>query len=199
MSAPTLNSLFFAKDAALDDDSGALVGLRSEIEEQMPKVSYKAVQKEMNAKIGEVLNTGIDDVLIASWKKYRGFQEYADPEKHPPGETVLVPLAEHSIQSSHSPHVDLMVRNVELGSVHLDVELAIQLEGVLLKIQDGKILAVRAGSCQVSGSLSCSVHTKAGSRELLSLERESPKFQLAGAVSLGSGIVIPPAGGREES
>jgi len=199
MSTPTRNSLFFSRGGALDKDHAALAGLQSEIKKQMPKVSYKAVQKEMNAKIGEVLDTGIDDVLAAAWKKYKGFQEYADQELHPPGETVLVPLAAHTIQSAHSPHIDLMIRKVTLGSVHLDVELALQLEGVLLKVQDGKILDVRAGSCQAFGSLKCSVHTKAGEKELLSLEKETPKFQLAGAVSLGSGITIPPAGGKAES
>ena len=201
MSAMTLNSLFFSgagETGALDDDSG-LVDLKAELEQQLPTVSFKAVEKEIGSKIGEVLNTGIDDVLLASWKKYRGFQEYADPAKHPPEETILVPLAEHTIKSAHRPHVDLKIKDMQVASIELDVHLALKLEGVVLRVQDGKIRDVRAGSCQASGSLRCSVKSKAGAKDLLNVKKETPKLQLAGAINLGSGITIPPAGGPADS
>ncbi len=200
MSAPTLNSLFFSgAEGGVADSDASLIDLKGEIEQQLPKISFKSVRKELDAKIGEVLNTGIDDVLIAAWKKYRGFQDYADPQKHPPEETILVPLAKHTIQSAHRPHVDLKIKDMQIGSVQLDVRLALELEGVVLKVQAGRILDVRAGSCKASGSLKCSVESKVGAKELLSLEKETPKFQLRGAIPLGDGIAIPPPGGPTES
>lgn len=206
MSAPTLHSLFFADGTeAVGDDvakdavgtDAALIDLQGEIEQQLPELSANAVREELNAKIGEVLGTGIDEVLVASWRKFQDFQEYADPAKHPPEETILVPLAEHTIRSSHHPHVDLMVKNVTIGSVHLVVELALALEGVVLKIQGGKIRDVRGGSCRASGTLLCSVETRLGAKELLNVEKETRKFELRGAIRLGDGIAIPPPGGAK--
>ena len=193
MTDMTLKNLFFPSsgdDGEALPESG-LVGLESDIKEQLPKIPFKSVQKEMGAKIAESLNVGIDEILIAGWKKYQGFQEYADPSKHPPEESILVPLAKHTIQSAHRPHVDLKIKGMDVASVVLEVEVAVTLEGVVLKVQGGKIRDVKAGSCQASGKLECSLKSKVGSKELLSLEKKTGKFQLKGTISLGDGIAIP--------
>lgn len=196
----TLNNLFFGKatdeageaaEPILDGEGESLAALKGELKQQLPKVSFKAVEKEIAAKIGEVLDLGFSEVLLSGWKKYQGFQAYADPAQHPPEETILVPLAEHTIQSSHSPRVDVMIKNVLIGSIALEVQLSLALEGVVLKIQAGKILDIRAGTCQAAGSLQATLTSKVGNKELLSLDKQTPKLQLAGAIQLGDGVAIP--------
>ncbi len=195
----SLRNLFFSddEDAGNALEGASLVDLESDIKSQLPKISLGSVKEEMGAKIGEALDVGLDQVLVSAWKKYQGLQEYADPEKHPPEETALVPLAKHSIKSAHKPHVDLKVKNVLIGSIRLEVQLALQLEGVVLKVQAGRILDLRGGACQASGSLKCLLKSKVGTKDILSLQRETPKFQLPGAFSFGAGIAIPAAGGQE--
>ncbi len=197
----SIKNLFFSDQEEGGDvlEGGSLVDLESDIKSQLPKVSLGSVQKEMGAKIGEVLNVGLDEVLASAWKKYKGLQEYTDPAKHPPEETALVPLAKHAIKSAHKPHVDLKIKDVLIGSIQLEVKLALSVEGIVLKVQDGKIHDVRAGSCKASGSLKCSLKSKAGAKELLDLKKETPKFELRGAIRLGDGIAIPPPGGGAES
>lgn len=197
----SLKKLFFPEEGDGGDalEGASLVDLEADIQEQLPKVSMGSVKEEMSAKIGEVLDVGFDEVLVSAWKKVQGLQEYADPEKHPPEETLLVPLAKHSIQSAHRPHVDLKIKNVLIGSVQLEVQLALKLEGVVLRVQAGRIHDLRAGACQASGSLKCQLKSKVGTKELLSLERATPKFQLVGAISLGDGFAIPSPATRAES
>ncbi len=201
MNELTLNNLFFPTDPDAGGDALAesirgqgaesLVALKGELKQQLPKLSFKVVEKEITAKIGEVLDVGFQELLVSGWKKYQEFQAYADPELHPPEETILVPLAEHTIQSAHQPRVDLMVKDFLLGSIGLDVQLSLALEGVVLKIQGGKILEIRAGSCQAAGSLKATLTSKVGEKELLALDRETPQFQLGEALKLGSGVAIP--------
>ena len=187
----SLKNLFFSDGDDNELAGASLVDLEADIKDQLPKLSLGSVKEEVGAKIGDVLNVGLDDVMVAAWKKYHGFRELADPEKHPPEETILVPLAKHAVQSAHKPHVDLKIKDVLVGSIQLDVQVALELEGLVLKVQGGKICDVKAGSCQASGSLKCSLKSKVGSKELLSLERKTGKLELKGAISLGDGIPIP--------
>lgn len=200
MKKPSLKNLFFPDQ----DDRGALNGvsladLENNIKEQLPKVSMGAVQEELSAKIGEVLDVGLSDVMAGAWKKAEALWEYADPDQHPPEETILLPLAEHSIESEHEPSVELKIKEMVIGSIQMEVQLELKLEGVVLKVQGGKIHEIQAGSCQASGKLACSLETKLGAKELLNLEKETPSFQLRGAVPLGDGITIPRSAKAEAS
>ncbi len=200
MKNPSLKNLFFSEK----DKGGALEGaslgdLESDIKEQLPKVSLGAVQEEMSAKIGEVLDVGLGDVMAAAWEKVGALREYADPDEHPPEETVLLPLAAHTIESEHEPSVELKIKDMVICTIQLEVALELALEGVVLKVQGGKIREIQAGSCQASGSLACSLETKLGTREVLNLEKETPQFQLRGAIPLGAGIEIPGSGESVES
>ncbi len=144
--------------------------------------------KEIGSQIGKVLDFGVAErVLAPAWQRWQLLQEYRDPESHPPDETSLVPLMEHSVTSSHSPHIDLLVRDVEIGRLTLEVELALDLAGVVLRIRDGRIWGVQGGSALGRGSLACSY----GERSIYTLERQSRKFELATGLGFEQGIEIP--------
>ncbi len=200
MSDLSLKNLFFPDQEDGDALNGAsLISLENDIKEHLPGLSPKAIQEEMSAKLGEVLDVGLGDVMAAAWEKATVLLEYADPAKHPPEETILLPLAKHSIKSAHAPHVDLKIKDILIGSLRLKVQLLLELEGVVLKVQGGRIRAVQAGSCQASGSLACHVETKVANKELLNLKKQTPELRLAGAIDLGEGIAIPRPGEDAES
>jgi hypothetical protein len=200
MSVATLGSLFLSstENAAgelgegMDPKDNCLIAIQSDLKKQVPNLSWQAVEGEIGAKMAEVLNVGLDEVLLAGWQKYRGLQEYADPQKHPPEETSLVPLGKHTIRSSHRPRVDLLIGEVAIGGLRLDVQLALELEGIVLKVHHGKIWDLCAGSCQASGTLKCSLDSRVGTKDLLVLKRQTPKLPLSGTVHLADGLAIPP-------
>lgn len=196
----TLNSLFFP--TVSDDAAGAttesvlgqadrvFVALKGELGQHLPKFSQKALAEEIITKIGEALDVGLDELFASGWKKYEEIQVYADPALHPPEETILVPLADHTVQSSHNPRVELRIKDMLIGSISLDVQLALALEGVVLKIQAGRIREIRAGSGRAAGKLEIVLTSKVGEKSLLSLDKETPKFELQG-FDLGDGVAIP--------
>ncbi len=150
---------------------------------KLPGIEWGPVAKEIEAKIGEVLDVDIVSVLLGGWKKYRQLQQYRDTAKYPPEETILLSLTEHSIASAHHPKIEILAGEVAVGSLEFTITLALKLEGVVLKVRGGKIRELSAGRCRGKDTLEC-----AG---VALLQKETDPFDLPGRISLGEGIEIP--------
>ena len=150
---------------------------------KLPGIEWSVVGKEIEAKIGDVLDVDIMGVLLGGWKKYRQLQQYRDTTKYPPEETILLSLTEHSIASSHHPKIEILAGEIPVGSLEFTITLALKLEGVVLKVRGGKIREISAGRCRGKGTLEC-----AG---VALLQKETDAYDLPGRVSLGEGIDIP--------
>jgi len=85
--------------------------------------------------------------LLPAWKKYREILEFVDPEKHSADEVNLVSLAEHTVKVEHHPYLQVTYRGIEIPKARLEFTLTgdLTLEGVILRIQDGKITAIQGG------------------------------------------------------
>src|SRR4030095_7220683 len=59
---------------------------------KLPGIEWGPVAKEIEAKIGEVLDVDIVSVLLGGWKKYRQLQQYRDTANDPPEDTTPLPL-----------------------------------------------------------------------------------------------------------
>jgi len=150
---------------------------------KLPGIEWGPVASEIEAKIAEVLDVDILGILLGGWKKYRQLQQYRDPAKYPPEETILLTLTEHSISSSHHPKIEILAEQVLVASLEFTITLALTLEGIVLKVRGGKIREICAGRCRGKGTLAC-----AG---VPLLERETERFELPGRIDLGDGIEIP--------
>ena len=150
---------------------------------KLPGLEWGPVAREIEAKIGEILDVDILGVLLGGWRKYRQLQEYRDTTKHPPEETILLSLAEHAISSSHHPKIDILAGEAPIAHLEFTITLALKLEGVVLKVRGGKIREISAGRCHGKGTLEC-----AG---VPLVERETERFELPGRLGLGDGIDIP--------
>jgi hypothetical protein len=131
----------------------------------------------------EILNMKVSDVMIAAWNQYKALVQYTDEKKYPPGESYLVPLAKHTIESIHKPFLEILVNHHPVGKINFEIIISLAVEGIVLKIQDGKIMEVRTGSCKGGGSIKC--------EDKLILKKETGPFSLPGLISLGEGIPIP--------
>ena len=168
---------------------GQLDELRQAMGKELGKTRWKLVAKEIGKQIAGVLDFGVaEKILGPAWQRLELLQEYRDPDTHPPGETALVPLVEHSVRSAHKPHIDLLIKEVEIGRLALEIDLSIQLEGVLLRIKDGRIWGAESGTAKGRGSLICSFADKS----IYTLERKSRTFKVDTGIGFENGIAIPP-------
>lgn len=169
-----------ARQAIERSDAGAKL---KEAVGKLPGIAWGPVAKEIEAKIAEVLDVDIVGILLGGWKKYRQLQRYRDHTKYPPEETILLSLTEHSISSLHHPKIEILAEQVLLARLEFTITLALKLEGIVLKVRDGKIREICAGRCRGKGTLEC-----AG---VPLLEKETERFELPGRIDLGDGIEIP--------
>lgn len=156
--------------------------LKQKIAREVSGIGWPTAFSEIVNKIGDVLDIRLTDILIAAWQKYREIRKYSDSTAYPPGETFLVPLAEHTVKSAHHPSIDILVDDHPVATVDLEIEIALTLKGALLKISDSRIKGITTGSCTGKGFIKC--------EGFLIMEKETEPFRLPGTIELGEGIPI---------
>lgn len=178
----TVNADEWRQRAAVLRSNPAFAHLAGAVVGPADLMSWPSAFGEITGKIPDLLQLDPSKLLLNAWATGREFQRYADPEKYPPGETILVALARHTIRSEHAPRLEVMVNDTLVDTVDFELSLKIDVEGAVLTIRDGKIRAVSLGTCTASGELSCEGHTLA--------KRESEPFELPGRLEFSEPIPI---------
>jgi len=157
--------------------------IRDKMKKAMKGVPMPAsFMEQMLKQLSDLLHIDIRAILVSAWSNSDEFLAYIDSDKYPPDETILVPLVEHTIASEHSPSLKSFINQIPIGEIKFHVDIEFVLKGVILKIQNGKIMEVTVGSCDGKGEV------KVGDEVLL--ERESSPWELPGSIDLGDGIPI---------
>lgn len=157
----------------------------------IPFVGADAVKETLKESIVNVLDISLGDILGAAWNKYHLLKEYRDTKKHPPDETALVPVADHKIESKHKPVISIKVGELPAYRLVLDVDLSLSIDGLILKIRDGKIKEIASGSCKGGGTIKWD--------KAVLIEKRTRKFNLPGTIDLGDGIVIAKVSGSNSA
>ncbi len=184
----TLKDLFDLSDIAPQRlaalaSSERIAPLKNVLSGRVPQVTWPVALEEIMKKANDLLDISVPELAGAAWNKYQVLRKYTDTKKYPPDETIVAPLATHTIRSEHKPYVEILVGDKPVGRVHFAVDLELTLEGVVLSIRGGKIVGMRLGSCQGKGQLSCEGAVIA--------EKETRSLPLSGVIPLGEGIPIP--------
>jgi hypothetical protein len=187
----TLNQLFSFQDKELHSDLVAGIEAGEQVSavkglvlKQTKGVGWGIIRNEIFAKVGDLLDIGIPDIMVGAWNKYRILVKYLDRDKYPAPESFLVPLGEHTIISEHHPYLEIMVNDQPVGKIAFYISVALTLEGFILKIQDGKIIEIFTGTCKGAGTIKC--------EGLVMLKEKTRSFPLPGSINLGPGVPIEP-------
>ncbi len=156
--------------------------LKEALAHKAPAISWSLIPSEFNLKVGELLDIDLADIFVRAWNKYRILKDYADPDKHPPEETILAPLGEHTIKSEQRPYIEIFLNEARLATITFQISLSLVLKGIILKIQGGRITEILTGSCQGKGSIKC--------ENQVLFEGETESVVLPGSIKLGNGIAI---------
>lgn len=183
----TLSQFFSLKEVSPDrlsaTESGEQVSaVKGLVLKQTKGLGWGVIKDEIFKKLGDLLEISIPDILVAAWNKYQILLKYLDREKYPPNESFLVPLAEHCITSEHHPYVEILVNEQAVGKIGFDIKVALTLEGIILKIQDGKIKEIFTGTCKGKGTITCD--------NIVILEKKTESVPLPGSIDFGQGIPI---------
>jgi hypothetical protein len=164
----------------------AAEGIQEEIRKGSRAIRWAWVRELIAKKSAEILDLNVIDVLLDAWKKYMQIEQYADKSKCEPKETILCPLAEHTVTSEHHPYLEILLKERPVGRIVFDLDFSLTLEGFVLKIEDGAIREIQTGSGKGEGSLSLA--------NTVLLKRELRPVRFPGHIHLGAGIPLRASG-----
>ena len=198
------NLLFGGAKAPASESEGdtSLAEVRQELQTKLPNLKWADVSKDIDEKIDSILSCPIDEMLAGAWAKYKELQKYCDAEAYPPGKTVLAGLVKHRIEGAFTPSVVIQIATIDVANLELPIGLRLELEGIILKIESGRIMALQAGSLQGVGTVGFQLNMlrpKLPTRELFpSFEKKTPNVDLRAAIPFGKGIPIRRAAAEPE-
>ena len=188
MSSVTLSDIFAAADTetwrAQLDSSPGFEGLAATLAGRTDTMGSTATLQAIATKLPDLLGIDIGQVLVGGWTKSEELRRYADPNRYPPDETMLVELIQHSIRSSHAPHLDFMIRDTQMSRIDFELEVKLDVDGAVLTIRDGKIWALSVGTCVASGELTCEGHSI--------MAKKSEPIEIPGTYALAQPVQIAP-------
>ena len=174
-------------DSALFESSQSVEDAWKQVRRIHPIVTRHGVASASLDGLTHLLSTPIESLFAGAWNAHRALAPYADPKEHPPEEINLVPLAKHTITSSYEPHVDVLLSGEQVTTIKFALELALEIQAAVLKIQGGRIREIEVGSCTGRGKLSCAGATLA--------EKETHEIHAPGVLRFKDGIALRPGGG----
>ena len=148
-----------------------------------PRITWSGIAREVGEKVEDLLRVDVADVLSSAWSQVRKLQKFRDKNRYGPEETIFVEMARHSVRSVHRPAIEIVLNDVAVGRITFEIDLRLELEGVILKIREGKIREIEAGRCWGKGTCKCG--------DVTLMTKETPKFDLPGRVTLQKPVEIP--------
>lgn len=188
MTSPNLNQFFGGIAQKVPAEVSAGMKRLPAMERLHKRLAEKAghlAPEKLLGRAEALLDIGLASILGRAFSGYRQLQEYADPQTCPPDRTYMVSLAEHRIRSRHRPALDVRLNGKTLESIGFEIDLELELKGVVLEIRGGSIRAIHTGECRGAGEVRC--------EGLLLCRRESKLVDLPGTIELAEEIPIVPA------
>jgi hypothetical protein len=116
-------------------------------------INWTTAMPDLTARIAELFDVQIPDVLIGSWKKIDEIRAAIERTSKDPEGVTYVALAEHTIESEHHPSIEILVKRKVVKRLEFIVRISFQLQGYVLRIERGRITAIETGTCQAEGTI----------------------------------------------
>jgi hypothetical protein len=154
---------------------------------------WSSLAGEISEKLEQMFDIRLTDILAAAWKDYQSLLDCADPSKHTAEETISLPMVDHRIETTLKPCLEIAVGDRQPIRLTFEIAAELELKGLIAKVQDASIRALRIGSCRAKGTVKC--------EGVLLIKRETRELDLPGRIVLGHGIPIkrPAARSIEQS
>lgn len=118
-------------------------------------VDRRVMTNTVAEKLKDALDVRINDVLLSAWSQHRDLVSDLEKSRQLKGETILVPLADHTIRSTHHPSVEVMVNDRRVAAFKFNANLMMRIQRAVLKVEGGEVVGVESGVWHGVGQLKC--------------------------------------------
>lgn len=151
--------------------------IHEEIKQQISETSWDSIQTRLFEHLEDLLDVPMGPILANGWNKLRKVRQVIQKQKQSGSlGAEEVALFDHALKSVHYPKLQILINGKLIQTLTLSVELKLQLYGVMLEIQQGRIEKIKTGKCTGKGTISY--------QGALLHESKIPAFQLPGSVSM---------------
>lgn len=140
-------------DAETAIDKAASQLKPSEGQRKLSEIARKVAKREIRRAIVELLDIKVGNVVLKAWQRHGALLAAAQRTTTSGGREVVL-LADHTVTSSHSPHIELAINGVEIGRITSKIAMTLQLVGVNAVVQRGELVGLQTGSIVASAKLS---------------------------------------------
>lgn len=163
--------------------------LKDEVAQKSRLIKWDVVSGVLLDRAMEIADIPLGKILLSGWQKYGEIEKFADPQSYPPEDTELVSLLEHTLQSQHKSSLEILFKGKRVKLIDFTVSTELTLEGVVLQIRGGRVMAIEAGT--VKGKASFAMESQ------VVAEKPFAPIPLPGRIDLGEGVPLragqPPA------
>ncbi|SRR6266567_491153 len=156
--------------------------LKADVAKKSKLIKWDVVSDLLMDRVMEMSDIPMAKILMAAWKKYREIEKFADPKAYPPEDTELVSLVEHTVRSEHNFSLEILFRSVRVKAIDFTVATELSLEGLVLRIKGGRVMAIEAGN--VKGKASLAMDSR------IVVEKPFAPIPLPGKINLGEGVPL---------
>lgn len=115
--------------------------------------ALQALNHEIATVTEGLLKLDLGDMLISGWRKYTELSKAAHRTLASPGCEEIVVLATHRVASTHHPSVEVLIDGVKVHTFVFELKVIFDLNGVIAVVRQGNLVALRAGECVVTATL----------------------------------------------
>ncbi|MFE6919546.1 hypothetical protein ACFVAV_00725 [Nocardia sp. NPDC057663] len=110
-----------------------------------------AVLRELAATVAELLDLDLGRVLVEGWRRYDRLQAVA--MRTTAGGTERVDLAEHAVDYTWHPCLEITVDENRVGEIRLVIRVTLLLKPLVATIKAAAVVALGPGDCTVTATL----------------------------------------------
>ena len=122
-------------------------------------VDRRVMTNNVADKLKDGLEVPINQILKAAWTQHRDLLDDLEKSKQSRSETFLVPLANHTVRSTHNPAVEVLVNDRRVAAFKFSANVMMRIQGAVLKVEAGDVVGVESGTWQGLGQLKCGTVT----------------------------------------
>ncbi len=118
-------------------------------------VDRRAMTNTVAEKLKDALDVPITQILLSAWSQHRDLVNDLERSRQLKGEAILVPLADHTIRSTHHPAVEVMVNDRRVAAFKFNANLMLRIRRAVVKVEGGEIVGAESGAWHGVGQLKC--------------------------------------------
>jgi hypothetical protein len=122
--------------------------------QRVSQAGRDAAGSEITAVAHGLLDLDLGDLVVAGWRKHAAFTTAVERTRATPGSSEVVELASHRITAVYQPFVEVLINDVHVATIRFELGIEFLVQALVVTIHDGHLVSLRAGTCEVTGTLS---------------------------------------------